>query len=514
MALGNFRSKQDLENKKLKKQAYLQAQIDLNKQKAEAVKETIRNRELNIAPAPVQVRSVEEEEADKVLQRDKAFAVLKRILKPNDASNVLYELQENDELNDFNRFAEPFLKEIAGQTNLSKDRFTDLWDRYKLKLASSDETGIFIGPEKDEYSERLEKLMEDVEETKEGVEEVADVLTGLTTGPAGALMKQIKKEAVELAGLDARDLDQAFLRSFETVESKKPVVGDIVDIPNPRTKVFDKYKLDEAKKGKFVGRVLLVKLGLKSTKKDPANNEKIQYILYNDFKVPYGQVVTWTGDPISAKATNDPTALVKGTGISSLITPPSSDRLKPLNLKIGYGIMVEEKPMLAIDSHKHKRESRQNDEPNFGNYKLSLNALKKGFLHLRYPSGVSISHFPKRLITSKLRKIINDIMYEKSFNEDDYQELDEEEKQLFDNLLVACKADKKDCVLLYKHKKYNDKQRDEDINRFNLLRGQLIAGNDNELIIKELKGLMFKLMNEKVISRADYNKIMERILII
>ena len=117
------------------------------------------------------------------------------------------------------------------------------------------------------------------------------------------------------------------------------------------------------------------------------------------------------------------------------------------------------------------------------------------------------------MITTKLRKIINDIIYEKSFNEEDYDELDDEEKKLFDNLLVACKADKSDCVLLYKHQKYNDKQRDEDIKRFNILRGELIAGNDNADLIKELKALLFKLMNQKVISRADYTKIMERILI-
>lgn len=46
-------------------------------------------------------------------------------------------------------------------------------------------------------------------------------------------------------------------------------------------------------------------------------------------------------------------------------------------------------------------------------------------------------------ISSYLLNIFNDISFEKTFEENDYEQLDEYEKKLFDNLLTMCKGDKK-----------------------------------------------------------------------
>jgi hypothetical protein len=256
----------------------------------------------------------------------------------------------------------------------------------------------------------------------------------------------------------------------------------------------------------------------------PKNSEKVQHLLYKKYQVPIGMKLTWTGDPSTVIVPASTIGISSPAGSSSAIRPaimgvPVSSYKAIISKPSGSGFNhfkiygaglpdVQEKETLAIDKHVRRREALIPNQKNFGNYVLSLNALKKGFLCLRYPSGNQIPGFPKTMITSKLRKIINDIVYEDKFQEEDYMNLDEDEQKLFDDLITFCKMDKKDNVKLYKHKKYSDKNRDETIKRFNVIKGEIMAGNDNPNVVKELKLLMLKMYNEKIISKSELNRIM------
>jgi hypothetical protein len=216
--------------------------------------------------------------------------------------------------------------------------------------------------------------------------------------------------------------------------------------------------------------------------------------------------VKWTGDPKTVTPPV-PTSVAPKSVASKSVAPVSGTGFNHFKI-YGAGLEVEKPTPLAIDNHIPKREALIPNQKNFGNYALSLNALKKGFLCVRYPSGAQIPHFPKVMISSRFKKIINDLVFEDKFAEEDYMDLDESEKKLFDDLITFCKLDKKNNVKVYKHKKYSDKDRDETIKRFNILKGELIAGNDNPNIIKELKLLMMKMYNDKIISKAELNRIM------
>jgi hypothetical protein len=113
-----------------------------------------------------------------------------------------------------------------------------------------------------------------------------------------------------------------------------------------------------------------------------------------------------------------------------------------------------------------------------------------------------------------LKTLISDIIYEKKVNENDYQNLDDEEKKIFDDLLTLSKMDKSDSLKLYNHKKYNSDEIDRDIKCFNILRGEILAGNDSKEAVKEIKALLFKLLNEKVISQRDYSSLVYRLLLL
>ena len=177
----------------------------------------------------------------------------------------------------------------------------------------------------------------------------------------------------------------------------------------------------------------------------------------------------------------------------------------------GRGISLDD---VQEDTRKIPRIAPRKQKANFGNYVIESKPLEKGFLFVRYPSGATLPRFPKQAISSKLQLILNYIIHEGRFNEKDYNDLDEFEKKVFDDLLIQSKADKKGSVKLYKHTKYNDKERDDDIKRFNILKGELIAGNDSPNIIKELKVLILKMADSKTISKTDFNKITYQLMLL
>ena len=156
------------------------------------------------------------------------------------------------------------------------------------------------------------------------------------------------------------------------------------------------------------------------------------------------------------------------------------------------------------------REVKHN-EPNFGNYVISEKQLARGHICLRYPSGTRVKSYPDVFVSPEFQKMICDIIYDKKFDESDYHNLDDSEKRLFDEIVRTSRATKDTNLQLYKLKKITDKEKNEDIKKFKILSGEVISGNDNLQIIKDLKKLTIKLYNEGLINRAGYNKVLEAI---
>ena len=504
--LTNFKNKADQDKSLADYNAYLAKQIEVNSINSDAMQTYYRNKKLDIPTAPEQRKSADEELSDNVLQRDKAYKSLKSFMKDKDATNVLFKLQTDDEVALFNRFSELFKRDIKGQENITPIIFDSLWERYKDKLLATGNTGIPISTELGEYDSELSDISNMLADTKDLISK--SIVGNLSRGIALA-----REHTVQLMGTDQKELNRIFEEAYEKKEGKTLVEREVIYIPLVTTS--SEYEVRLSKKGETNGLWELRKTT--ETKWGVKNTEKIFYIIFAEYGVPFAQKIKWTGNPETARLAAAKAGISIGNPIPGNVHRPAigGASLKPRKYVIGSGLIdIEEPKQLKIDEVCRRREAAAYTEPNFGNYVISLNSLKKGILHVRYPSGANIPHFPKQLISSILRKILNDLLFEKSFNEQDYDELDVMEQKMFDDLISLCKADKKNGIMLYKHKKYSDQDRDADVKRFNILRGELIAGNDNPSIIKELKQLLFKLMSQKCISRAEYNKIMERILIL
>jgi hypothetical protein len=122
----------------------------------------------------------------------------------------------------------------------------------------------------------------------------------------------------------------------------------------------------------------------------------------------------------------------------------------------------------------------------------------------------TIKQFPDQMISNLLKSMFLDIINIGKFSEDAYSELSEEESTLFDDILTSSKLDSQ----MYKHDKYYSKIVNDDINRFNIIKGEILIGNDSKELLKELRILILRLLKYDVLDKRVFHELMLNILLL
>lgn len=135
----------------------------------------------------------------------------------------------------------------------------------------------------------------------------------------------------------------------------------------------------------------------------------------------------------------------------------------------------------------------------FGNLAINKARLGDDVLMLRFPCGAGMPDYPTQKISSALSKCMQYILQTGQADFDCVNDLDDDDRTLLYKLLKRSKLS--ETVSVPKIKTKNRAERDFD--RFNILKGQVLAGNDNPQIAKELKLLIVKLMNSREIPRRE-----------
>jgi hypothetical protein len=144
----------------------------------------------------------------------------------------------------------------------------------------------------------------------------------------------------------------------------------------------------------------------------------------------------------------------------------------------------------------------------FGNYRINIPKLKGNILHLSFPCGSPVRKVKPRYISNNFKEFLEYFIETQKFNENLYNQLSDAEKKHF-----------YDCVKesgLYKTKdvKLNNpfkEQEMKEMNRFDILLGEIEAGNDNPKMVKELKTLLIKLTKAGKISRKESMETLEEL---
>lgn len=138
----------------------------------------------------------------------------------------------------------------------------------------------------------------------------------------------------------------------------------------------------------------------------------------------------------------------------------------------------------------------------FGRYLIHRRKLNDNILMLKRPQGGGVNELPTQHTSANLTKVI--------------KKLSKGEQPSFDELNDLSTADKELLHKLVKVSHYenvsvpepNKMSLDKDLNRFDILRGEIIAGNDSKELIKEFKTLVLKFANSDRIPRRQANEIL------
>jgi hypothetical protein len=140
----------------------------------------------------------------------------------------------------------------------------------------------------------------------------------------------------------------------------------------------------------------------------------------------------------------------------------------------------------------------------FGRYLVNTHRLDNdNILMMRTAKGGAIKEIPATKVTPKLSGVFKRIIDGGLLDFDGLSDLSAEDKQMLYN--VSSKAQIAHKLSIPKPNK--DEQEKEE-NRFMVLKGEIIAGNDNPKLVKELKTMIVRLMNQRKLPRGEAQDIL------
>ena len=151
--------------------------------------------------------------------------------------------------------------------------------------------------------------------------------------------------------------------------------------------------------------------------------------------------------------------------------------------KIGEGLKYEPEPTY-----------RQ-----FGKYVINMPQLKeRDILNVKFPSLGRIPQFKPTPISDIMKEFILELLETGKVSNRIYEQIPIEERQLFEK--IATGAGILNALKLKRTISNEDK---EDNDRFTLLKGEYLAGNNSVALLKELRKLVVKFMSQGKISKHD-----------
>ena len=175
---------------------------------------------------------------------------------------------------------------------------------------------------------------------------------------------------------------------------------------------------------------------------------------------------------------------------------------------VGKGVVVINKPKRYDMIKKSDIDTSMGVEKTpryipFGRYFINRNRLNDGVVSIKRPSGGAIVEFPSQRVSTPLTEVLKKIVGKGVPAFEDLEALTEEEKLYLHKL--AKESHIIDRISIPTPKKG---ETDKDLNRFEILKGQITSGNDNKELIKEFKMLIMKLSGLKIIPKSQARDIL------
>jgi hypothetical protein len=186
--------------------------------------------------------------------------------------------------------------------------------------------------------------------------------------------------------------------------------------------------------------------------------------------------------------------------------------LNPISAEKEKKIKIKKEPTHKIkngidDGDEYaKYDDKENRYVSFGKFAINMRQLKKCVLQVVYKSLAVNPNFPPKKISTELQQYLFELLANKKSMMSLYKHIPEEEKIMLERLAVFSGVfDKLNIPKINALEKDN-----EEMERFKMLHGEFIAGNDNASMIRELRNLILKFLAESKITKAKaYDYLLE-----
>jgi hypothetical protein len=140
----------------------------------------------------------------------------------------------------------------------------------------------------------------------------------------------------------------------------------------------------------------------------------------------------------------------------------------------------------------------------FGRFVIHRYDLENGKLNMKTPKGAIVKEIPSQKISLNLGKVLHSIGRGILPDYDKVNSLKDDDKEVLHRVIHHSRMTDKVSVPTPKSKTEEEQISD----RFDILKGEIMAGNDNPKIVKELKTLLMKLIGAGRIPRKEAHDIL------
>lgn len=134
----------------------------------------------------------------------------------------------------------------------------------------------------------------------------------------------------------------------------------------------------------------------------------------------------------------------------------------------------------------------------FGRYIINKKRLDDNIVSLKTRSGGYLTNFKSQKVSHNLGKVFRTILGGGLPSYEDINDLTEDEKEYLHRVAKAS-----DIIDRLNIPSPNKKEHEQDLNKFEIMKGEILAGNDSTELIKKFKILLLKLTNKNLIPSRE-----------
>jgi hypothetical protein len=142
----------------------------------------------------------------------------------------------------------------------------------------------------------------------------------------------------------------------------------------------------------------------------------------------------------------------------------------------------------------------------FGKYLLDMSKLKDDTIAMKTMSGTSVVGHPSKKVSSQFSKIVKDMIGGKVPSDEDLSGLSTLEREYLHKVSKKANIEDKFAVATPSKDQY-----EKDIHSFEVMRGEIVAGNDNQEMIKKFKLLIMKLSRSGSLPKNEVSEILSEL---